>query len=152
MSSLELKVPPPVVGLAAMAAMYGISRIDPSIPAGADHAFAATIIALGGLGVDIAGILAFRRAKTTVNPLKPDNTTSLVVTGVYRITRNPMYSGLLLLLVAWAVYLASPWSLVGPLAFVLFINRFQITPEERILEQRFGDDFLRYKKKVKRWL
>ena len=63
-----------------------------------------------------------------------------------------MYVGMLFLLIAWAVFLASPWALLGPLAFVLYMNRFQIGPEERVLEGLFGDDFTEYKRKVRRWL
>ena len=77
---------------------------------------------------------------------------SLVCTGVYRLTRNPMYVGLLLLLIAWAIYLSSAWALLGPLAFVQYMNRFQIGPEEKVLEELFGDAFSRYRQKVRRWL
>lgn len=57
-----------------------------------------------------------------------------------------------MLLLAWACYLAAPWALVGVLAFVLYIQRFQIAPEERALAQIFGDEFQRYRAQVRRWL
>ena len=94
---------------------------------------AAVTIALTGGGVSLAGIIAFRRAKTTVNPMKPDTTSALVCSGISGVTRNPMDVGLLFVLVAWAVFLSSAWTWLGPLAFVLYINRFQIAPEERVL-------------------
>jgi protein-S-isoprenylcysteine O-methyltransferase Ste14 len=96
--------------------------------------------------------MSFRRAKTTVNPLKPETSAALVSTGVYSHTRNPMYLGMVLALFAWAVYLSSIWSLVGPAFFVLYITRFQIIPEERALDRLFGAPFAAYKTRVRRWL
>ena len=152
MNALELKVPPPAVGLLIAAAMWGIAQVSPATLAVPNPHFAAAVIALAGITFDIAGIISFQRAKTTINPLRPNKTTSLVSSGVYRITRNPMYVGMLFLLIAWAIFMSSPWALLGPLAFVLYMNRFQISPEERVLEGLFGDDFANYRKKVRRWL
>lgn len=100
----------------------------------------------------LSGVMAFRRARTTVNPLNPEAATALVIVGVYRYTRNPMYVGLATMLVGWAVYLAAPLALLGPPIFVLFIARFQIVPEERALAEKFGREFADYRKKVRRWL
>ncbi len=152
MKGLELKIPPPALGLLLGAAMWWIASVTPKLMALPDPANVATVIALVGVSFDIAGILFFRRARTTVNPLRPANTTALVSSGVYRITRNPMYVGMLFILIAWAVYLASAWTLLGPLAFVLYMNRFQIGPEEKVLEGLFGEAYARYKMKVRRWL
>ena len=71
---------------------------------------------------------------------------------VYRYTRNPMYVGLLLLLVGWAAFLCAPWALAGPLAFHAYIERFQIVPEERALLSMFGESYGGYKARVRRWL
>lgn len=152
MKALELRIPPPVVGLLVAAAMWGIARALPALLAVRDPEFAAAVVALIGLAFDLAGIVSFYRAKTTINPLRPHKTSSLVSTGVYRVTRNPMYVGLLFLLIAWAIYLSSAWALLGPLAFVLYMNRFQIGPEERVLGLLFGDEYEEYKRKVRRWL
>lgn len=152
MKALELKVPPPAVGLAIAAAMWGLSTRLPAGLAVPNPHFAAAVIALVGLTFDILGIVSFRLARTTINPLRPARTSSLVSSGVYRITRNPMYVGMLFLLIAWTIFLASPWTLLGPLLFVLYMNRFQIGPEEKVLEGLFGEDFLDYKKRVRRWL
>jgi len=100
----------------------------------------------------MGGVVSFRRAKTTVNPLRPEASAALVSTGVYSFTRNPMYLGMALVLFAWAAYLSSIWSLVGPVLFALYITRFQIVPEERALERLFGASFAEYKKRVRRWL
>jgi len=152
MNALELRIPPPAVGVLVAAAMWWGAGLSPATLAVSNPYFAAAVIALIGITFDVLGLIAFHRAKTTVNPLRPNKTTSLVSSGVYRITRNPMYVGMLFLLIAWAVFLASPWALLGPLAFVLYMNRFQIGPEERVLEGLFGDDFTEYKRKVRRWL
>ena len=152
MRALELKIPPPAVGLLIAAAMWGIAQVSPAMLAVPNPHYAAAVIALAGIAFDIAGLVSFRRARTTINPLHPDKTTSLVSSGVYRITRNPMYVGMLFLLIAWAIFMSSPWTLLGPLAFVLYMNRFQISPEERVLEGLFGDDFANYRKRVRRWL
>jgi protein-S-isoprenylcysteine O-methyltransferase Ste14 len=111
-------------------------------------------VLLGALGVAaaIGGVISFRRARTTVNPLKPESSAALVSSGVYAFTRNPMYLGMALALLAWAVYLSSIWSLSGPVLFALYITRFQILPEERVLEGLFGTAFAAYRQRVRRWL
>ena len=112
----------------------------------------AILFGLFGLVVALLGFRAFGEAKTTVNPVKIETASSLVTTGVYRYTRNPMYVGLASLLVAWAIYLAAPLTLLGPLAFVLYITRFQIIPEERALSRIFGRPYDDYRAMVRRWI
>lgn len=153
MRTLELKIPPPVVALLVAGAMWGISRAAPllDVPAFMRVAAAATI-ALAGVVCTLAGVISFRRARTTVNPMKPQTTSSLVCSGIYRVTRNPMYLGLGCGLVAWAVFLSSAWALLGPAAFVLYMNRFQIGPEEKALSALFGEAYSVYQSRVRRWL
>jgi protein-S-isoprenylcysteine O-methyltransferase Ste14 len=150
---LETRIPPPLVVVIIAAVMWGASRALPvvQLPQVA-RLIAAVAIALAGIAVSLAGVLSFRAAKTTVNPLKPESASSLVASGIYNVTRNPMYVGMLLLLIAWVVFLASPWVLLGPIAFVLYMNRFQIGPEERALTALFGAQFVDYKAKARRWL
>lgn len=105
-----------------------------------------------GVAIVLAGVIQFRRASTTVNPVKPEDSSSLVVTGVYARTRNPMYLGFALVLAGWAVFLANLLTLVGVIAFVLYIDRFQIVPEERALHTRFGLQFDDYRRRVRRWI
>lgn len=153
MHALELKIPPPVVALLIAAAMWGISSVTPSADVPAPIRLVAAIaLALAGVATGISGVVAFRRAKTTISPLKPETTSSLVVSGVYRFTRNPMYVGVALVLLAWAVFLSSFWTLLGPLAFTLYMTRFQIIPEERALTGIFGAAYSAYQAKVRRWL
>ena len=104
------------------------------------------------LGIGVIALIGFRRAKTTVNPLSPEQASALVTGGIYRWTRNPMYLGMLLLLVGWACILSN-WAALAILPlFVIYLNRFQIAPEERALRARFGDEFDNYCRKVRRWL
>jgi protein-S-isoprenylcysteine O-methyltransferase Ste14 len=153
MHALDLKIPPPVVALLIAAAMWGISLATPSVDVRAFiRLVAAAVIALAGVATALSGIAAFRRAKTTTSPLKPETTSSLVTSGVYRFTRNPMYVGVGLVLLAWAVFLSSAWTLLGPLAFILYMTRFQIIPEERVLSGMFGAAYSTYQAKVRRWL
>ena len=98
------------------------------------------------------GVIEFRRAKTTVDPTKPDSASSLVRTGIYRRTRNPMYLGFLLILTGCAAALANLTSFLILPAFVVYMNRFQIKPEERALASIFGDDFKAYYSEARRWI
>jgi protein-S-isoprenylcysteine O-methyltransferase Ste14 len=153
MRALELKIPPPLVALLIAAAMWVISLATPLVDLPVHIRLVTGIaIALAGVATAILGVAAFRRAKTTVNPLKPETSSSLVTTGIYRFTRNPMYVGLALVLLAWAMFLSSPWGLLGPLVFALYMNRFQIMPEEKILLGMFGTAYSAYQSKVRRWL
>jgi protein-S-isoprenylcysteine O-methyltransferase Ste14 len=153
MQALELKIPPPAVAVLIAGAMWGISLATPALDVARLVRLAAAIaIALAGAGIALSGAISFRRAGTTVNPMKPETASSLVRTGIYGITRNPMYVGDLFVLVAWAIFLSAPWALAGALAFVLYMNRFQIAPEERALSAMFGADYAAYKSRVRRWL
>jgi protein-S-isoprenylcysteine O-methyltransferase Ste14 len=150
---LELKIPPVLVWLVMAGAMLGASYVAPSLSftlAGS----VAIALALVGLGIALAaaGVIAFRRSRTTVNPLTPDASSSVVTGGVYRISRNPMYLGFLLALVGWAVYLSNAGAAVLVPAFVAYMTQFQIKPEERALLAKFGSEFAQYMSRVRRWL
>jgi protein-S-isoprenylcysteine O-methyltransferase Ste14 len=151
--ALELKIPPGVVVLLIAALMWLASRTVPDLSF-ALPARNVVALCLVGLGVTVSGlgVVSFRRADTTVNPLKPGAARALVVSGLYRVTRNPMYLGFLIGLTGWAVSLANALAFLFLPAFVLYLNRFQICPEERALAARFGDEFAAYQAKVRRWL
>ena len=153
MRALELKVPPPVVALLIGATMWFVARQPASLqlPLVA-RLVAFVVIALVGGATALAGDLEFKRARTTINPFKPENSTALVTSGIYRFTRNPMYVGLTLVLLGWAAFLCSVWALLGPVIFVLYIGRFQIAPEERALSAKFGAAYTEYRARVRRWL
>jgi protein-S-isoprenylcysteine O-methyltransferase Ste14 len=152
MPSLELKVPPPLVALLVAACMWGLTRVSPPASLPSFRVGVAVALAVLALTFSISGVAAFRRAKTTKNPMKPQAASSLVVAGVYKVTRNPMYLGLCILLFAWAAFLWSVWTLLGPLVFAAYISRFQIAPEERVLAELFGGEYSAYKARVRRWL
>ncbi len=151
--SLEAKVPPPVIAVAAAVIIWGISWFAPQVamPSGIRLPVSLAILIMG-VAFSVAGVMSFRLARTTINPTRPEKASALVSTGIYRVTRNPMYLGILLVLVAWAVFLSSPWSLLTAVGFVLYMNHFQIAPEERALSELFGKEFGSYKANVRRWL
>ena len=152
MNSLELKIPPPLVALLTGLLMWSAARLVPPLALpGVMRVAVAVVLAGAGVGLAISGVLTFKRAKTTVNPTTPAAASALVRTGVFRFTRNPMYLGLLLCLVAWAVYLSNALALLIVPLFVLYMNRFQIAPEERALATLFGDAYAAYKREVRRW-
>ena len=150
---LELKVLPVALAVIAAALMWWARLATPdfAFPFPSNLMLPVGLALLGALTC-LAGVVAFRRAKTTVNPMKPDTTSSLVISGIYRYTRNPMYLEFLLLLMAWAAALSNVLTLVSLLAFVLYMNRFQIVPEERMLASRFVQGYAEYRAGVRRWL
>ena len=99
-----------------------------------------------------AAFIQFRRAQTTVNPYKPETATKLVTSGVFAWSRNPMYLGLLILLLGWAVKLGTLSPFLGPLLFIPLIRYAQIRPEEYAMRMRFVKDYDDYCQRVNRWL
>ncbi|NVK25135.1 MAG: isoprenylcysteine carboxylmethyltransferase family protein [Gammaproteobacteria bacterium] len=151
MKKLELLIPPVMLVFIFMLLMSVISqRLELALlPALNEVAF---IFALLGAAIAILGVLSFKQAKTTVNPTKPENSTSIVDTGVYRFTRNPMYLGMFLFLIGFGFYLSSLPALIFSLLFVPYMTRFQILPEERVLSETFGNEYKSYQHRVRRWL
>ena len=148
---LELRVPPPIVFACIGALMGGAVWVLPVFAFSLPWPLAA-VAAAAGIFVGAAGVLQFRRARTTLNPLKPGEASALVTGGVYRWTRNPMYLGMALVLLGWGLYLGNFGALVLVGAFVSYIDRLQVEPEEHALQERFGDAFAAYRKRVRRWL
>ena len=150
---LELRVPPVVVVAVTAGLMWvtarGLAFLDLSLPGRLPIAVA---LALAGGAIILAGFMEFRRGKTTVNPKTPAAASTLLTTGVYRWTRNPMYLGFGVILVGWGVWLADAAALVLLFLYGLCMNRFQIGPEERALEARFDTAFREYRERVRRWL
>ena len=153
MKFLEHKIPPPAVGLGIGVLMWTLASLAMplDIPFGVRLGIGLALV-VAGVGIAIAGVVSFRRAKTTVNPLQPEKASSLVSSGLFQVTRNPMYLGMATALLGWAAYLASWPALLGVALFVLYINRFQIAPEERVMASLFGADYAAYKEKVRRWI
>ncbi len=153
MSKLSLKVPPVAQGLIALILIWLFNRYLPILRINLPFkgAIALIIIAIG-IGVGVAGIAVFIKLRTTVDPRYPDRARKLVAIGIYRYSRNPMYLAILLGLMGASVYLGALSSLLVIYVFVTYINRYQIAPEERSLEQKFGDSYQQYAQQVRRWI
>lgn len=153
MSFLENKIPPPILTvLIALLMRWGNSVTVIETPAPSWRYVLVIGLVVVGVMLGVLGVLAFRAVQTSTNPLKPEQASALVTTGVYQVTRNPMYLGLLLWLLALAAYLWSWWLLAGPLIFVIYMTRLQIQPEELILQNLFGERYSSYAAKVRRWI
>jgi protein-S-isoprenylcysteine O-methyltransferase Ste14 len=146
-------VPPPLWTLIFGVAMWASSHYWPLLPIipGAWSRLGWCVMAIAPVA-PLAAVIQFRRARTTVNPLKPETTTTLVTSGVYQWTRNPMYLGLLILLLGWAIKLGTLSPFLGPVLFIVLMQYAQIRPEEQALRMLFGKDFDEYCQHVNRWL
>lgn len=153
MKWLELKIPPPIVALLCATGMWIIANNTPHYSTTAITKWGFVIFfILVGATFDIAGLQEFHRHKTTINPLHPEKSSTLVSGGIYNITRNPMYCGMVAFLIAWMSYLENSTTLIGVFLFMWYITKFQIIPEEQMLTQLFGEQFVEYQKRVRRWL
>ncbi len=150
---LETKIPPPVLCLLTGVAMWGLNMALPgtALP-GIWRIILPVLTGIAAISFATPAFFAFGKAKTTIDPVHVDRAAAVVSTGIYSITRNPMYVALTLLLVAWALWLSVPWTLAAPLLFALYLHRFQIIPEERAMLARFGREYAEYRERVRRWL
>jgi protein-S-isoprenylcysteine O-methyltransferase Ste14 len=153
MRFLETKIPPPFVMIAVGALMWAASSAEPGLRLAITARLPLAVL-VGGAGflIEVTGIVGFFRAKTSPDPTDPCGASTLVVTGVYRFTRNPMYLGDLLMLLGWAVYLGDVAAFALVPLFVAYIDRFQIAPEERAMSDLFGEHYAEYRSRVRRWI
>jgi protein-S-isoprenylcysteine O-methyltransferase Ste14 len=150
---LELKIPPLLYAFVYALLMKGICLWLPQYSIELPFArFFAPLLAGLGLSIAVAGAQAVRKANTTIDPRYPESTTELVDSGIYGVTRNPIYVGMLMVLAAWAVHLQNVFAFVMVVVFVATVTQFQIRPEERILEETFGEAYIDYRRRVPRWL
>ena len=153
MKFLELKIPPVLIFAIAFSLMWLTSRVSHQADMNGTFRLVFGIISLAtGGSIALAGAIEFKKAKTTFDPLDPNLASSVVSTGIYQHTRNPMYLGLLFGLLSWAFYLDNLYSFIFVLFFHVYMTRFQIEPEERILNSNFGKTYELYMKRVPRWL
>lgn len=143
---------PPLVLAATLATSWGIAHLDPTTAPTRIGGLSGLAIALAGVGVTVAGIAAFRRHRTTVDPRHPERASTLVTGGVFAVTRNPMYVGMMGVAIGSAIATGARGALVPPIAFLLWLDRVQIPAEERALHARFGADFGRSAARTRRWL
>lgn len=151
MKRLELKVPPLLLTLIFGLIIWFLPsfyKVSSSIL----HYALSSLFFISGVIVAILGVLEFKKEKTTVNPMTPQESNNLVINGIYRFTRNPMYLGFLLWLLALGVLSGKISSLIPIAFFVVYMNRFQIIPEEKALTNCFGESYLDYCKTVRRWI
>ena len=152
MRNLSLTIPPVIVLLLFALLMWGISLVAPGLSVEREVRWSvAGAIALTGLLLSVVAVVQFRKTKTTVHPMMPAETSAIVTSGVYSYTRNPMYLGMLLVLIGWGFYLMNPFSILFSFGFIGYMNRYQIIPEEQILESKFGEEYSLYKQSVARW-
>lgn len=151
---MSLKIPPLALTCLFMAFMWGLFWFFPqfsiSIP---KNIIISILLAIIGSLFSVLGVALFRGVGTTVNPTTPDKVSSLVITGIYRVSRNPMYVGFFFFLLAWGCFLSHLLSLLlFPVIFIVYMNYFQIPQEEKALQRLFGEEFTLYKNEVRRWL
>lgn len=149
---MRLRIPPLLVMLIFGILMYVLERF---LPFGSFDFFGRRlliwVLSIAGLGILILSLAQFGKARTTADPTLRTKTRVLVMDGVYGFSRNPMYLAMLLFLLAWGLYLGNAFNTLLAALFVAFMNRFQIRPEEAVLEERFGKQFQQYCLAVRRW-
>lgn len=150
---MQLLIPPPIIAALAGGLIWLIDRLFPhysfDVPGG--HFIAMALIVLGAT-IDFAATRKFIKEKTTYSPFSPQKSTSLVKNGLYQYSRNPMYLGLLIILVGVFFYISNILGALVIYGFIEAITRLQIISEEKILEEIFGDEYRAYKRRVRRWL
>ncbi|MCG2589873.1 methyltransferase family protein [Rhodohalobacter sulfatireducens] len=153
MKFLECKIPPALQFIIIAALMWWISDSIPDLNYSSSQLKWLGISLFSvGVFIGLLGVYEFWKQRTTVDPHKPEKASSFVDTGIYRFSRNPMYLGLLVVLIGILFYFANPVNILPVIGFVLYMNRFQIIPEERVMANKFGEDFFEYKQSVRRWL
>ncbi len=153
MQWLKLKVPPPLVTAIFAAAIGLVARYLPNVALPILLRIISSIITVAmALVLFVLAHREFHAAQTTINPFQPQQASALITDGIFRYSRNPIYLAFLLLLIGWALFLANLWALLLCPPFVLYLNHFQIQEEERALESHFGERYLDYKSRVRRWL
>lgn len=150
---LELKIPPLALCAVFAAAIGALGFFAPFGNAPFQgHRVVAIALVLAGIAVAVAGVLQFRRARTSVNPMEPRRASVIVASGVFRLSRNPMYVGMALALLGLAFWYATLPGFVLVPVFCVYMTAFQIKPEERVLLAQFDEDFSAYMAKVRRWI
>ena len=146
-----IKIPPPIIVLVLIVSIYFSSKkIDPiNIPLQLEISI---FILSAGILIFVNPVLQFIKSKTTVNPIQFEEVNKLVTSGIFKYSRNPMYLGMLMIVLSTSIFYLNIYSILTPLLFILWINKFQIKREEEFLIEKFGDEYLSYKKKTRRWI
>ena len=146
-----LKIPPPILVLILVSSNYFSSKkIDLiHLP---NQDLISIIILLIGILILINPIFKFIKSKTTIDPIKFKKVNKLIISGIYKYSRNPMYLGLLMIVISTSIFFLNIFSITTPLLFYCWINRFQIKREESFLTEKFGEEYISYKIKTRRWI
>lgn len=153
MKVLELAVPPPVVMLITAGFMWIVAVAFPILTFAWLHSTGGAILfATMGLLIGSSAVLKFQQAHTTVHPRQLQRTRVFVRSGPYRYSRNPMYLGIVLLLLGWAILLGNAFAFLCVGGFIMYMTRYQILPEERALRHQFGEAYECYIQSVRRWI
>ena len=145
------KIPPPIITLICGLGIYFSRPLFSKYNYISTDIIAASFLLLGVITL-VTAVLSFKRQSTTVNPLQPEKASSLVISGIFKYSRNPMYLGMLLILLSMTIKFNFIGGILIIIAFVGYITRFQIIPEETVLKELFTDEFTRYKKNTRRWI
>ena len=145
------KIPPPIVTLFFGLCIYFSQEYFPK-----SNLEFMTILSyvfyFSGFSILILAVSLFKKQNTTVNPIKIENASSLVVSGIFKYSRNPMYLGMVLILLGLTFMFNLIGGIMFTLLFTMYITKFQIRPEEEVMERFFGADFIKYKQNVRMWL
>ncbi len=147
---LELKIPPALLVIIVAVIMMIQSKLF-ILPFKSSWLIASGIVLLGIVIIGMA-VWQFKKAKTTVNPMTPNQSNKIVNAGIFSVSRNPMYLGMTIILIGMALLFGELISFIWVIGFVLYMTKFQIKPEERILTEKFGDEFKQYCQAVRRWI
>ena len=145
------KIPPPIVTFICGLAIYFSKSFFNQFYNFNNNIISLFLLILG-LAIFLSAVKSFRRQKTTVNPLEPRKASSLVTSGIFKFSRNPMYLGMLIILLAISFKFNLVGGIVISLFFYLFITKFQILPEEEAMNELFGDEFIEYSTRTRRWI
>ena len=148
---MNTKIPPPIVTLTFGLIIYFSKSFSP-VYSFENSNMISVIFLLFGLGIFSAAVQSFKKHKTTINPLSPDKASSLVNSGIFSYSRNPMYLGMLLILLSVSFKFNISGGLFISFLFKIYITRFQIIPEEKAMAKLFGEEFITYKNQTRRWI
>jgi protein-S-isoprenylcysteine O-methyltransferase Ste14 len=152
MDNANAVVRPPIAWALAFAAGLGLDWLYPLpfVPASVPGGWIGGAVFAAAFALAIWAIVTIRKAGTAVETVKP--TTTIVASGPFRFTRNPIYLGMILGQIGLAIAFNSLWILVALVPFFFLLRYGVVAREEAYLERKFGDVYLGYKSRVRRWL
>lgn len=148
---LRNRIPPPIVTLIFALLSFWLANYFPKL-AFNYQGLLSLLMVLIGLTIIVIGVKTFHKNDTTINPLNPSEASNLVTEGVFSFTRNPMYLGMVIILLGVSIYNGVYIGVIILPCFIFYITEFQIKPEEKAMEEIFAGDYTDYLKRVRRWL